>query len=73
MLANLGVNWASQDFAGACRSLRLQHYANAWLREIAVLTFYGNARYLRDHYGCYYCRLLSSFYCAQFPPNYAVL
>ena len=52
MLANLGVNWAFQDFAGACRSLRLQHYANAWLREIAVLTFYGNAHYLRDHYGC---------------------
>ena len=52
MLANLGVNRASQDFAGACRFLRLQHYANAWLREIAVLTFYGNAHYLRNHYGC---------------------
>ena len=26
--ANLGVNWASQDIAGACRSLRSQHYAN---------------------------------------------
>ena len=23
MLANLGIDWASQDIAGACRSLRL--------------------------------------------------
>ena len=26
--ANLGENWASQDIAGAYRSLRFEHYAN---------------------------------------------
>ena len=43
--ANLGVNWASQNIAGACRSLRFQHYANGQCT-------YGDAFYLRDRYGC---------------------
>ena len=27
--ANFGENWASQDIAGAYRSLRFEHYANS--------------------------------------------
>ena len=30
--ANLKVNWAPQDIAGGCRSLRFKHYPNGYCK-----------------------------------------
>ena len=69
MLANLGSNLGIPGYQWGKVSQIEALYANG-LREVVDFMIYGNAHYLREMTVVIsIAGLLSSFYCAEFPPN----